>query len=166
MIDNNTSFWAYSLRFYDDKKTQQACLDVQDRLGADVNLILYILFKAQMGQCLTLNGLRKANNDVNSWRHDVVQPLRQVRRSLKQYPHNLPVNHQEAIRTSIKTLELRSEKFQQDFLETLELETHTSEPKQAANKNLSAYLNILGADISDPAFSVLLQRFDTLENRN
>ena len=166
MRQGDSLFWSYSLRFYDDRKTQKTCLDAQNRLGADVNLILFCLFKAQAGHCLNLNALKKANTNVISWRTDVIQPLRQIRKNLKGQPYNLPDNDQAAIRKTVNNLELRTEKFQQQYLETLELESQAAEPKQAAKDNLAAYFQILGANISDPVFINLLRRFDALYDRS
>ena len=110
----DSSFWAYSLRFYDDPKTQEACLDAQNRLGADVNLILYVFFKAQKGFRLNRNALQQANENVISWRTEVIHPLRQIRRKLKAHRYNLPENNQKTVRIEVKNLELKSEKFQQE----------------------------------------------------
>ena len=160
----DSSFWAYSLRFYDDPKTQEACLDAQNRLGADVNLILYVFFKAQKGFRLNRNALQQANENVISWRTEVIHPLRQIRRKLKAHRYNLPENNQKTLRIEVKNLELKSEKFQQEYLDSLILEGHICEPKQAAWDNLSAYLNILGVDMSDPIVAILLRQFDALHN--
>ena len=89
MIAPAQPFWDYSLRFYADPETQAACLDLQDRLGADVNIILYALYRASRGDQLDLGGLRQADQAVAAWRDDVVRPLRQVRRALKPHPHAL-----------------------------------------------------------------------------
>ena len=47
------SLWDFSLGFYQDTATQAACLDWQDRLGGDVNVLLYHLFLASQGVILT-----------------------------------------------------------------------------------------------------------------
>ena len=55
-------FWNYSLRFYDNPETEKAFIDAQNRLGADVNLILYLLFRAQGGLRLDLDDIKNAEN--------------------------------------------------------------------------------------------------------
>tara|TARA_B100000700_G_scaffold250612_1_gene281316 strand:+ start:120 stop:641 length:522 start_codon:yes stop_codon:yes gene_type:complete len=156
--------WNYSLRFYDDPETEKALIDAQNRLGADVNLILYLLFRAQGGLRLDLDDIKNAENAVNSWRSGVIQPLREIRRNLKNYPHSLPKNDQAKIRREIKDLEIKTEQFQQQHLENLGLKGRSAAPNDAAQDNLAAYAKILSAAVSDHAFTKLLHRFITLQN--
>ena len=166
MSNYKKSFWTYSLRFYNNPKTQSACLNAQFQLNADVNMILYILFKAQSGKRLNLNAIQEAVKDINPWRFNIVVPLRQVRLSLKDYPYGLPDKDRARFRAAVKKIELTSERLQQEYLETLELESDSIAPSQAARDNLATYFHILGADITHPIFNVLLQRFDTLQQEN
>ena len=166
MSDDRNSFWAYSLRFYDDPKTQRACLDAQFQLNADINIILYILFKAKSGQRLTLNAIRGAEKNSAPWRSNIVEPLRQIRRSLKKYPYCIPDRDQASFRAAIKKIEVTSERLQQEYLESFQLESDTTNPTEAAQDNLAAYFDILGTNAKNPTFSILLQRFDTLQQKN
>ena len=127
-------FWNYSLRFYDNPETEKAFIDAQNRLGADVNLILYLLFRAQGGESLDLDDIKNAENAVNSWRSGVIQPLREIRRNLKNYPHSLPKNDQAKIRREIKDLEIKTEQFQQQHLENLGLKGRSAAPNDAAQE--------------------------------
>tara|TARA_S200000501_G_scaffold134620_1_gene127436 strand:+ start:219 stop:740 length:522 start_codon:yes stop_codon:yes gene_type:complete len=157
-------FWNYSLRFYDDPETEEAFIDAQNRLGADVNLILYLLFRAQGGHRLDFDDIKTAENSVNSWRSGVIQPLREIRRNLKNSPHSLSEKDQAKIRCEIKNLEIKTEKFQQQHLENLNLKGRPAAPHNAAQDNLAAYAQILSAAASDHAFIKLLRRFITLQN--
>jgi len=156
--------WNYSLRFYDDPETEKALIDAQYRLGADVNLILYLLFRAQGGLRLDLDDIKNAENAVNSWRSGVIQPLREIRRNLKNYPHSLTKKNQAKIRREIKDLEIKTEQFQQQHMENLDLKGCSTAPNDAAQHNLAAYAQILSAAVSDHAFTKLLNRFITLQN--
>ena len=156
--------WNYSLRFYDNPETEKAFIDAQNRLGADVNLILYLLFRAQGGLRLDLDDIKNAENAVNSWRSGVIQPLREIRRNLKNYPHSLPKKDQAKIRREIKDLEIKTEQFQQQHMENLDLKGRSTAPNDAAQHNLAAYAQILSTAVSDHAFAKLLNRFITLQN--
>ena len=95
-------FWNHSIRFYSDPETQAACLDLQHRLGADVNIALYALYRASKGDQLDVDSLRRADQAVASWRDDVVGPLRQLRRELRPHPHPISAADQSRILDGIK----------------------------------------------------------------
>ena len=155
-------FWEYSLRFYADPETQAACLDLQDRSYADVNIILYALYRASRGDQLNLDGLRQADLAVASWRIGVVQPLRQLRRALKHSPHALKMAHQSELHVAITKLELQAEQAQQYHLEELAIAATATSAESAAQANLEAYATYLEVDPSDPAIVTLLNRFEAL----
>ena len=162
MADQDSPFWAYSLRFYADPDTQAACLDAQDRLGADVNVVLYVLFQASRGTRLDPDAVRTADAAAASWRARVVQPLRDLRRDLKTHPHPLPGAAQKAVRDGVKALELRAEQAQQQHLEALNIGGREAPPAEAARNNLAAYAAMLNAAPDDPAFAALEHRFAQL----
>ena len=157
-------FWNYSLRFYDNPETEKAFIDAQNRLGADVNLILYLLFRAQGGHYLDLDDIKNAEDSVSSWRSGVIEPLREIRRNLKNYPHSLPEKDQAKIRREIKDLEIKTEQCQQQHMENLDLKGRSAAPNDAAQHNLAVYAQILSTAVSDHAFATLLNRFITLQN--
>ena len=155
-------FWDYSLRFYADPETKAACLDLQDRFGADVNIVLYALYRASRGDQLDLGGLREADQAVAAWRDDVVRPLRQVRRALKPHPHALSAADQSRVHDRIKKLELEAEQAQQYHLEGLAIAATTISEDIAARANIATCAAYLEIDPSDPALATLLKRFQTL----
>ena len=155
-------FWDHSLRFYTDPETQTACLELQNRLGADVNIVLYALYRASKGERLDVGSLRRADQAVASWRGEVVRPLRQLRRALKPNPHPLSAADQSRLRDGIKNLELEAEQVQQYYLEGLAISAIATSEDQAARANLAAYAAYLEVDPSDPVLATLLNRFETL----
>ena len=155
-------FWDHSLRFYPDPETQAACLDLQNRLGADVNIVLYALYRASKGERLDVGNFRRADQAVASWRGEVVRPLRQLRRALKSNPHPLSAADQSRLRDGIKNLELEAEQVQQYYLQGLAISATATSENQAARANLAAYAAYLEVDPSDPAFAILLNRFKAL----
>ena len=155
-------FWKHSLRFYSDPETQAACLDLQHRLDADVNIALYALYRASKGDQLDVDSLRRADQAVASWRDDVVRPLRQLRRELRPHPHPISAADQSRIRDGIKKLELEAERIQQYYLEGLVISATATSKDQAARANLVAYAAYLEVDPSDPALATLLNRFEAM----
>jgi uncharacterized protein (TIGR02444 family) len=102
--DRAASFWRWSLASY--PKVEQALLVLQDRYGADVNLLLYC---AWLGK-LTPESLDSAEAALRPWREEAVEPLRQLRRGLKNRPEAA------AVRDLVKAAELEAERVAQRLL--------------------------------------------------
>lgn len=102
-------FWAYSLRLYRKPGVAAACIGLQDRLGIDVNLVLFCVWTAACGQTLTPATMRLAAGLSRVWSTNVVGPLRGTRRFLK--PLDLP-----SLRHAVARVELAAERAEQDLL--------------------------------------------------
>ena len=111
-----SDFWDYSVATYRRPGVAEACLDLQDRGGADVNLLLFCCWLAQRGEGLTDELLNDAVSLSQPWREAVVAPLRRVRRWMKSSEADLD---QAALREAIKACELEAERYQQDRLDAL-----------------------------------------------
>ena len=102
----NTPLWGFSLAVYGGDGVADECLDLQERLGLDVNILLCAAFiGAVEGVRLEVSDLAAANAEVASWQADIVCPLRQVRRTLK------PLSA-EGLRAQVKAAELEAEKIE------------------------------------------------------
>jgi uncharacterized protein (TIGR02444 family) len=106
----NNPFWAFSLAHYALDDVPEACLALQDGFGLDVNVLLYAAWLAEMDRCVTPEHLEALEAIIGPWRTRVVQPLRALRRQWRNYPQA------SGIRNQIKTLELDSERQQQDMM--------------------------------------------------
>src|SRR3954471_6672497 len=82
-MQNSSPFWDFSLGFYARSGVADICLDLQDRFGADVNVVLYLLWQAQRRRRLTSMEIEKLIALISDWQLNVVRPLRGVRRFLK-----------------------------------------------------------------------------------
>lgn len=126
------SFWSFSLSVYGKPGVEAACLDLQDRFGADVNLALYCLW---IGRTLTPQALALALEAAAPLRQ-YIDPLREMRRSLPK---------DAGVREAVKKAELAAEKLEQDALEALgEAEVQDAETAVA---NLRLYAEWLRVDI-------------------
>ena len=104
-------FWDYSLRLYSRPGTAEICLRLQDRLGADVTLLMFGLWVAAGGGgALSVTDWGRAIGATQAWRDEVVRPLRAIRKNMKggAWP-GVAAADAEALRTRIKTLELEAE---------------------------------------------------------
>ncbi|MGQ9365917.1 TIGR02444 family protein [Azospirillum sp. A39] len=103
--------WAFSLAVYARPGVAAACLDLQDRHGADVNLVLFALWAgAECGATVTEAELERLRGVAAPWQAEVVGPLRAVRRRLKGEADAA------ALREEVKALELAAERVEQDRL--------------------------------------------------
>ena len=155
-------FWRFSLRFYSRPSVAAACLALQDEAGADVNLMLFLLFLAEHKRQVTREDIARLDSTVRSWRDCVVKPLRELRRVLKTGIGEIPVTVSETFRGQIKRLELESEQIEQHVLERCEAATvgcPASFRDAAAEANLAAYRDYLGA-LPAPALVAILAAFD------
>jgi len=142
------AFWRFSLRVYRACGVQEACLALQEQRGADVNLLLFCGWLGQGGRALTLPLLRQAMASVGAWQSEVIAPVRQARRALKQRSAaGSPTSFGPALRKRILALELNLEYVEQCLLVELAarwpLPGRTLTPRQAVARSLGRYLALL-----------------------
>jgi len=136
-------FWAYSVRVYSDKAVAAACVDLQDRYDLDVNLLLFALFAASHGKALSRPAMAKLDAAVEAWRHNVVRPLRAVRRWLKAQSHAVD-DEAAKLRSRVLERELESEALQQSMMERcVPVDEGEASPQLAAD-NLVRYVAFAG----------------------
>tara|TARA_B100000686_G_scaffold129417_1_gene136558 strand:- start:710 stop:1273 length:564 start_codon:yes stop_codon:yes gene_type:complete len=142
--------WDFSIRVYALPDVADACLSLQDEQGADINMVFFCLWisRHKDGR-LSRTQLEQFLADVTDWQHQVVKPLRALRRELKEAKSVLPLEFRELVRSTIKRAELESEHAEQIFLAGLVTATSESErpsPEAAAMdaaENLAQYLSLL-----------------------
>jgi uncharacterized protein (TIGR02444 family) len=125
-------FWTFSVTIYGAPGVEAACIDLQDRFGADVNMALYCLW---MGDALTGEALDAAIEAAGPMR-TYIEPLRQMRRGL-------PRDAEDGLRAAVKKAELAAEKLEQDVLDALAAPGARS--AEASRENLRRYATRLGA---------------------
>lgn len=77
---SDNPFWDYSLVHYGRPEVARACLELQEDVGANVNLVLFCCWLGSFGQVLTVQDLDEAEAVIRDWNEQVVEPLRGVRR--------------------------------------------------------------------------------------
>ena len=155
----SSAFWRFSLRFYARPGVAPACLDLQDGAGVDVNVMLYVLFLAQQGRLIERDEVARLDAMARSWRDQVVQPLRTMRRQLKGSIGPLDPESSANLRADVKRIELAAERLQQETLERLapcaSLGTQAPSRVAAARANLAAYGAFLGGLPQQPVATLL-----------
>ena len=112
--DFSNQTWDFSLETYRRPGVQEACLKLQDDLGADVNMLLYCCWRGGFAD----GEMRDLLADLAPWQNGVVHGLRSVRRALKQMVAELGALSKAAsgLRNKIAALELEAEKLQHTML--------------------------------------------------
>ena len=165
MVTHGSPFWIFSLALYRTPGVPDACIDVQESCGADVNVLLFALWLASEGRAVSLADMRAADEAVAGWREEVVRPLRRARRALREPPASFDGAGAAALRDQAKKVELESERLQQEVLFALKpaaLWGAGADPLEAAARNMEACERMLGVDFVPAARSALLAAFAAL----
>lgn len=144
-----TPFWRFSLALYGQPEVPALLLPLQDRHGADINLVLFGLWRATQPRTLSRQDFAALDGTVADWRANVVQPARALRRTIKTQIETWQDGSAAAatLYEQAKRLELQSEHIQQDRMfaaaDTVAPGTAATNVKTAAGANLGAYADFL-----------------------
>jgi len=160
-------FWNFSLELYAGEGVAEACLDLQERRGCDVNILLFCCWLGASGRpTLSADRLRAILKVSESWQAGIVRPLREVRRLLKDraWPDALPETV-DAVRRRVADAELAAEHAEQIKLASLyrppaDRDRPVEKRLRAAVGNLGVYAVCLGVgpDAKDRAAVAALMK--------
>ena len=162
-------FWRFSLGFYRMPGVADACIAVQEESGVDVNVLLFLLWSATLGRRFTVAEIAELDAKAGAWREMTVIPLRAVRRALKAPPALVAPQAAEAFRNKIKSVELESERLQQEAMYELAQKglAGSAAPQSAetARANVAAYEKQCVKPLSKTALAALLDAFVAFQAR-
>ena len=119
-IEMESALWRFSLAVYRGAGVQEECLDVQERHGVDVNLLMLCAYAGAVeGAELSAAEVGDALDATLAWHAEVVRGLRQVRRTLKPWGaagQGAFSQVAEALRVKVKGTELEAEQVEQAML--------------------------------------------------
>lgn len=137
-------FWNFSLELYSGDGVAEACLDLQERRGCDVNILLFCCWLGSSGRpTLTAERLRAILTASEAWQSEIVKPLREMRRRLKDkpWPGALPETV-DAVRRRVADAELAAEHAEQ--LKLASLHSPPADRDRSPEKRLRASVGNLG----------------------
>ncbi|MBI2256713.1 MAG: TIGR02444 family protein [Proteobacteria bacterium] len=145
---NADDFWEFSLALYCREAVAQACLALQDRRGADVNLVLAICWLARSGYAVNAAALESGLAATARWSDAILRPLRAVRRQLTNFA-DVAANDRQSIKHGLLSVELEAERVSQQKI-VAALAAHmnglsTEPPRGLAAVGLDLYAAKLGA---------------------
>jgi uncharacterized protein (TIGR02444 family) len=147
MREDGSNFWDFSLAVYGDNGVQQECLDLQQRYGININLLLFCAFVGTAySATLAQADLRQAERVVHEWHSAVVSNLRAARRALKSLSHASAPIGLDALCNVIREREREAERLEQTTLErwsTQHLHTWSGVlPSVAVEKNIATLFEV------------------------
>lgn len=152
-------FWTFSLGYYRGAGVSEACLELQDNCGVDVNVVLFLLWMASQRRRLLADEVKGLAERVRPWQVDVIAPIRALRRRLKTDPPLVDKGSAELFRTRVKAVELEAERLQQEAMYALAAGLR-SEPansaEAAARASIAAYQDALGRQLTPAAIETLI----------
>jgi uncharacterized protein (TIGR02444 family) len=154
-------FWRFSLQFYRLPGVAEACIKLQEEAGADVNLLLFLLWHGVQLRQLSNAEVARLEQRISAWRDRAVIPLRAIRRALKTPPGLVEAGTAEAFRTRVKAVELEAERLQQEAMYELVRVALLGEAApsvaDAARANVAAYAGICRGAFAQPAVDIVLE---------
>jgi uncharacterized protein (TIGR02444 family) len=163
-----TPFWRFSLKLYSQAGVSDACIALQDSLGVDVNLLLFLFWLASDDRQLAASEVKMLDDNVRDWRSLTIVPIRDTRRKLKGAATLVAPDRQEAFRNKVKAVELDAERLQQEALYEFSRSGPLGKPAApaaAARANVAAYENVLGLRFPKAPVEVLTAAFDAVAAR-
>jgi uncharacterized protein (TIGR02444 family) len=145
-------FWTWTLAFYSGPGISPAFLHLQDVHGADVNILLFLLWQASLGHAaLASADFASLDSAVATWRTEVIAPLRSLRRQLKG-------QGEEEVRSPIASAELAAERSSQRRLVAAlgDRPDAATTPRETATQGFTAYADFIGAPFDPAAVATLL----------
>jgi uncharacterized protein (TIGR02444 family) len=148
-------FWQFSCQIYQSPEVEPAALALQDDYELDVNLLLLCCFLGLHGVRATRETMATLDQHARAWRTVAVEPLRGLRRRLKQDVGAVSAQSAADFRAQVQSLELEAERLQQAMLfRTLERlpgkNAREAERAGLMRLNLMLYLAHAGVEAKGP----------------
>lgn len=131
---NPQALWQFSLSVY--PKVKPLCLQWQNTLAANVNVLLALCYAEQLGLSICAIKLKQSLAQLTPLNSKITQPLRQCRQILAELP--LTSEQQTQLKQSILATELHAEQIEQQLLCNTLYFTASNTPD-----NLTLYLQYL-----------------------
>ena len=131
--------WDWALSAYAKPGVEATCLALQDEHGLDVDVILWLAWRASRGEAPTVDGLAEARALSEAFQVCVVAPLRSARRALRPPPAGVVAPRAAALRDAVLSVELAAEQVEMEGLEALPADPANGAPTEIAKAQFSAY---------------------------
>ena len=149
-----SEFWDFTLQSYPRDRVQQSVIALQDRFGADVNILFLCCYAAASGRGrLSAESVAAADAALDPWREGVTLRLREIRDHIKNTDKLWSLPGAADVRGKVLGAEIESERIAQGILERLLSQNAEARPTNErlsdAGINLKLYLAYLGVELND-----------------
>ncbi len=111
------ALWEFAVRLYDMAGVKDACLAVQARYGLSISTLLGAVWTGANGYGrLGATQLETTIRRAIEWHREVIEPMRALRRRLRQHPPPGLESRTEALRHEVLRQELEAERIEQRLL--------------------------------------------------
>ena len=154
-----TPIWDFVLKFYGRAGVSEACVSLQDSVGIDVNMVLFLMWMAGQGRAVATDDVKTVSERSRGWQHEVVVPIRGVRRLLKANAPLVDADAAAAYRKKVQAVELEGEQLQLNAMAALaqSFKTATVPAPGAARGNLEAFQQALGKQFPQGAVDTFVR---------
>lgn len=144
-------FWRFSLALYGQPGVARECLELQDKFGLNINLLLFCAWLGRREIALGRDDLEGALRVIASWHDHVVHPLRVVRRQMKLHHDDVA-----ALRAEVQRIEIEAEQVEQAILFDYAQRITSRSGSDALTRNVNEYLAMTSSQASDHGAPVLI----------
>ena len=139
-LQYDNEFWRFSLAVYSRAGVAEECLALQEKAGADVNVLLFCAWTGTQAIVLSRDDIEQALRLVVAWQDNVVRPLRGVRQSMKALEHH----ESESFSARVKSIEIEAEQIEQAILFTYSkrLQSTRRDMREAMIENIQRYIGL------------------------
>ncbi len=145
------ALWEFACRLYEAPGVRELCLELQDRHGVDVPLLLATCWLWRRGVALDAARRAELGAACRPWQAEVVAPLRAARRALR--PEAIPgralavpAASRAELKARVQALELEAERRQLDALATLAASWPRAAEPVDLRDHLAAFAPAFGPD--------------------
>lgn len=144
-VNGNEGLWAFTLAAYTKEGVQAGVIHLQDRFGADVNILFFCCYLAASGRGrLAAEDFVRAAAALAPWKGQVTEALRAIRDLIKNDAALWSLPGAPDARGKVLGAEIESERVAQGILESLVRERPSGAAELTdAVANLKAYLGHL-----------------------
>jgi uncharacterized protein (TIGR02444 family) len=139
--------WDFVLNYYKQEGVSPAAIALQDTIGIDVNMVLFLMWLAGSKRTLSEAEVRRVGETSHPWQRQVVIPIRAIRRLLKDNAPLVPQQTALDYRKKIQALEIEGEQLQLNAMGDMVKDLKPgSAPSagEAARANLKAFEAVTG----------------------
>jgi len=131
-------FWNYSCQLFQIADVADTCLQIQNSLDADVNLLLFCCWAGDNHHPLNKLDIDKLIQASEPWQTAIIKPLRDARRLMKNQIIAMPANLHKQTIANLSEMELNAEHMAQlDLEKTIEF-ARTATTDEASAIDMSA----------------------------